>query len=436
MTYAVLLDVGGTFLKGAAIKSGADKIGTISRQSGPALVLSRDGSAVLNPAHLQGAVGRLCQEIVDSQNGLPSGIFLTGQMHGLVLTHLDGTPISDVITWRDSMRCAVNGREESAIPIIQSRCSREDLRVFGNELREGLPIATLFSRATLGLKVAGLVPHSIISFCAAGLTGFAEFPLMHETDAAAHGFYDIIRKRWGETALTQLDLEGMVLPRVTDELMPCGYSHNYGCPVYVAVGDQQTSLYGVSLEPGELSLNIATGSQVSAVIADPSFNAQLRPFFQGNYLSTVTHIPAGRALNALMSLVSELSELDNDQLWQLVSEKTINQQQTELRVDLSFFPSATGSSGLISGITETNLEVGHLFRSAVIEMASQYQHFSKLIFPTDDFRNVVVSGGLATRFLPLMQEIKGAFGDRHYRISRSEDASLEGLRRLTEKLDR
>lgn len=114
--------------------------------------------------------------------------------------------------------------------------------------------------------------------------------------------------------------------------------------------------------------------------------------------------------------------------------KTIAERTSTLNVDLAFFPSVSGSSGEVADITETNFTVGKLFRSAVHEMAMQYRRFTTELFPLDDFNAVVISGGLATRFSPLMEEIKAIFGECSYRISTSEDATLQGLARISGQL--
>lgn len=434
MSYAILIDVGGTFLKGTTVDLASQQLNSIVRRGGPPLRLSTDGSATLDAIHLRQAVHDLCRELVATTGDSPKAIFVSGQMHGVVLTDQAGNPKSDVVTWRDSLSSRINEREVSPTSIIRERCGAADLMSFGNELREGLPLATLTSRRTRGLHVAGLIPHSLISYCASSLINFSQEPLMHSTDAAAHGFYRVATNSWGDEVLEQLGLAGLVLPRVVKDVEPYGTSQEFNCSVYIAVGDQQASLYSMNLERNEVSLNIATGSQVTKLLDSPNSPAQLRPYFHGKFISTVTHVPAGRALNVLVNLVGELSGLESDKLWEEIAMKTIAERTSTLNVDLAFFPSVSGSSGEVADITETNFTVGKLFRSAVHEMAMQYRRFTTELFPLDDFNAVVISGGLATRFSPLMEEIKAIFGECSYRISTSEDATLQGLARISGQL--
>jgi sugar (pentulose or hexulose) kinase len=432
--YVILIDVGGTFLKGTTASGSFSQRPEIIRRMGPTLTLSKDGAAILDPRQLHRDLVVLCRELAESEQGKLDGIFITGQMHGLVLVDSGGDPVTEVITWRDSLSYKLDGKEISSVAVIANILGPERLVTLGNELREGIPVATLLARRSRGQQVVNCVPHSLISFCAASLTGFSGQSIMHSTDAAAHGFLSVADGCWDLEVLNALGLGGMILPEVTDELVSYGNSTEFKCPVYVAVGDQQAALFGMNLQQDELSLNIATGSQVSALVAEPVFVAQLRPYFHGQFLSTITHIPAGRALNALVDLVTELSSLTSDEAWQLISIRTAQEEGTRLGIDLSFFPSATGSTGYITNITEGDLRVGQLFRSAVQAMADQYRHFATKICPNDEFASVVISGGLATRFTPLLDAIRSSFGHQSYRVSSTEDASLEGLWQLSSRL--
>ena len=76
--------------------------------------------------------------------------------------------------------------------------------------------------------------------------------------------------------------------------------------------------------PAELSLNISTGSQVSLLTETPlPGNYQTRPYFAGRFLNTITHLPAGRSLNALVELLGELALAEGHVLrdpWSTISE--------------------------------------------------------------------------------------------------------------------
>ena len=97
-------------------------------------------------------------------------------------------------------------------------------------------------------------------------------------------------------------------------------------PLFAPVGDYQCSQAGALLEPGELSVNISTGSAVIQFAEGREFgDFQTRPWFDGRHLKTITHIPGGRALNALVRLLSELAEAQGLKLrdpWDYILEQS------------------------------------------------------------------------------------------------------------------
>src|SRR5581483_9961733 len=108
----------------------------------------------------------------------------------------------------------------------------------------------------------------------------------------------------------RLGIEGLVWPAIADHRRPIGHWLVRGreVPVYPSLGDQQCALRGVGLEADDLSINISTGSQISRLTDRPTpGDYQTRPYFDGRFLNTITHLPAGRSLNTLVDLLTELA---------------------------------------------------------------------------------------------------------------------------------
>ena len=106
-------------------------------------------------------------------------------------------------------------------------------------------------------------------------------------------------------------------------------------PCYPPVGDHPCALAGALLDFGELSLNISTGSQVSlrSEHAEPG-DYQTLPFFDGQFLHRISNLPAGRALNALVRLLSELAEAEGLTLrdpWSYIAKAAAAKAPGELR---------------------------------------------------------------------------------------------------------
>jgi len=424
------IDVGGTFLKGAILDSAESTLRNVIRRPGTDLHLDTDGQATLDPVQLVKAVRQLCSELM-AQTPHCDGILITGQMHGCILTDPQGQPTTPVITWRDSLKTLSGNEYIRSSDYIQNKISKKQITDLGNELRDGLPISTLSARKSRGTIFSNLTAHSLISFVAHQLTHNKERPLMHVTDAAAHGLFNIQDMGWDLDVIRAIGLEDLRFPEVTQTISPVGISNEFACPVFVAIGDQQASLLGASLKADEISLNIATGSQVSRIFDGAVDGTQTRPYFFGQLLTTVTHIPAGRALNVLAGLLTELSEVSTDEAWELISSLATQEQLWPLSIDLSFFPSITGDRGKIENIMETNFTVGNLFSSASKWMANTYAEYARLLNRSLDPESIVLSGGLVSRFKPLGSEIRKRFAHSTIREYEGEDASLGGLLKIS-----
>jgi sugar (pentulose or hexulose) kinase len=236
---------------------------------------------------------------------------------------------------------------------------------------------------------------------------------------------------WHQGVLSLLGVEGLRWPAVRGHgevvgRLPVG---SRAIPCYTPVGDYQCAMVGTLLVPGELSLNISTGSQVSLLKPRLAFgNYQTRPFFDGRFLATITHIPAGRALNALVRFLSELAETQALSLadpWPYIARKAAEAGKTEMRVDLAFFDSACGDHGQITHIREAELTVGHLFRAAFENMADNYYACASRLSPDQAWRNLVLSGGLAQ--IDILRQLICDRFQKDYRLSPTAEDTLLGL---------
>lgn len=210
-------------------------------------------------------------------------------------------------------------------------------------------------------------------------------------------------------------------------------------PCYPAVGDHQCALLGAGLEEGELSLNISTGSQVSMLTQSlvPG-DYQTRPFFDNRFLNTITHLPAGRSLNALVDLLSELSIAEGRPLqdpWTSIVSAVDRTPSTDLKADLSFFAGSMGDHGSIGNIRLENLSVGHLFIAAFSCMADNYELCAGRLSPDRAWKQVVLSGGLPQK-LPRLNQILAARFPGPIRSPKVIEEALEGLLRLTRSIER
>ncbi|MBL8227980.1 MAG: hypothetical protein JNL98_05865 [Bryobacterales bacterium] len=355
------------------------------------------------------------RELLDAlwpDSGECRALMVSGQMHGFVSTDSNGVATSNYVSWLDQ-------RSAADFEVTRGRIGDAAYQALGNELRPGIALATLASMRRAG-TFSGVSVCSLASYVVSQL---CQTPAVEEpTYAASLGALDLLGMRWHRDALAVLDLDAIVWPELRSIAEPAGKWR--GVPVYPAVGDQQCSLAGALLAEGELSINVSTGSQIASIARElQAGRSQNRPYFDGLFLRTVTHLPAGRALDSLMRLLTEMG-CDRDP-WQYVLEAAAAVPSTDVQANLCFFPGPLGSSGGFQGLTEQNLTAGHLFRAAFEAMASNY-HQAAAWLGQKHFAGIVFSGGLVQKSAVLRDCIVRKFAIP-WRSSPTEEDCMLGL---------
>ena len=314
--------------------------------------------------------------------------------------------------------------------VLTRRISAEQRKQLGNELRPGTPSNFLFWLAERGELEAGLTPVSMPDFVLSVLCGSP--PGVEATNGMAYGLLNLETMDWHREVIDELGLTGVRWPIVRKEGEIVGRL-KLGAntiPCYAPVGDYQCALLGALLEMGELFLNISTGSQVSRLTPRLILgDYQSRPFFDGMFLNTFTHIPAGRALDVLVDLLTELArgqKIDLPDPWSYIAQEALRGQDSDLRMDLNFFASPFGDHGAISTIRQDNLTVGHLFRAAFHNMTDRYYDCALRIWPERSWQRLVFSGGLISKLAALRQIIQERF-QSDYRMAPYAEDTLTGL---------
>jgi sugar (pentulose or hexulose) kinase len=201
-------------------------------------------------------------------------------------------------------------------------------------------------------------------------------------------------------------------------------------PCYTPVGDYQCALVGALFGSEEVSLNIATGSQVSRMTPELTLgDYQTRPFFQGKFLNTFTSPPGGRALNVIVNLLCELPRSQGLELqdpWETLVRAAAEVGKTDLEVDLNFFPTPRGDRGHIANIRQDNLTMGQLFLAAFRNMADSFYDCAARLDAEKSWKNLLFSGGIACKLEILRQVIQQRFACS-YRATPLEEDTLFGL---------
>jgi|694.fasta_scaffold45581_7 sugar (pentulose or hexulose) kinase len=431
------LDLGATYIKSARIDAEEFSMNGIERIPFP----SFDGNygKTVSMRRILDSVSQAIQVQLSSHPEKCQGVLLSNQMHGLVLMR-EKDFCSPFISWQD-LRCLESEDGVSSFQKLKNRLGIFSvLHETGEYLRPGFPITQLFRLQGMGEKLG-----VVCDLGSAIVSALTENPVqqIHMSNAAATGCWDIKKGDWHRDIIRTAKIDCFDWPGVVVGEEVLGYLKWGGrtIPVYPSVGDQQVSLLGAGLwRDDQVSFNIATGSQVSRLSSEFQVgDFQTRPYFQGRYLQTITHLPAGRALNALLKLFTELSpQLDLDLAWTEVTRKVDHDLSfsSRLKVNLGFFPSAIGNEGSLTGLTEENLNVSSVLKACFVSIVQNHIEALKRI--NQDSRQIseyIGSGGIMQKSRFLQSAFYNYLGEPIRLSEQSEDA-LWGLASRTREIAR
>lgn len=426
------LDIGSSSIKGGILDIATGRVDHVAKTAFPDPVAGLPSGFHEVPADaiLQATrqvVAALLRKAPDARR-----LCVSSQMGGVVLLDARGDPLTRYLSWRDQ-RSLVRPPEGGPAPLHRLRDAWSDAQFeqLGKELKPGSTTALLHWLAGQGRLPAAATPVTIGDYVIAALC--ASPPRMHRTHAI--GLIDLRSGDWHHEAFAAAGIGGLAWPRLADEDEVIGQAELAGTRLdcHAAIGDQQAALFGIGLEPAELSINCSTGSQVSLIT--PHFqpgDCQSRCWFGGRFLNTVTHIPAGRSLAVLEALLTQLPRaagLEMQDSWRLIAAATEAADGGGLACDLSFFSSAMGDRGRIEHITTENLTAGNLFCAAFDFMADSYLACSRRLAARPAWNRLAISGGLVQAFPALRRRLAARFPLAMREVPEQEE-TLMGLLRL------
>ncbi len=421
----IAIDIGSSSIKGAIVDVSLNTIcHTISRPFPLPVTGLPVGFVEIKPSAVVEAVRGLVDSLLEYSKSIRH-VWISGQMGGVVLCDTSGSALTNYLSWRDQRSLEPIAEDCSLLEEIGRKWTKDVFSSLGNELQVGSTSTLLYWLHRHGKIGIEAIPCSVSDYVIANLAGKA--PTMHATYAI--GLLDLGQRCWHWDALGRIELDRVSWPQLIkdQEVVATWRIGNRTLDVHGAFGDHQTALLGAGLGHDELSINVSTGSQVSHRTKEfvPG-NYQSRIFFGNEWLNTVTHLPAGRALNALMELLSELSSAEEVELkrpWETIAQKMAEVDHTDLKVNLNFFTTPLGSVGDLKNITTENLKIGHLFVAACETMAENYQQIAHRIAPVGSYRSLVLSGGLP-HALPRLRELIRKRFNVPIRDSQSEETLL------------
>ena len=279
-------------------------------------------------------------------------IGVTGQMHGIVYTDSNGSAVSPLYIWQD---------ERGNLPYKDTTYAKylDSFSGYGN--------VTDFYNRENGIRPEGAVSYCTIhDYFVMRLCGLKK-PLMHASDAASFGCYDVKEKKFNYDCNVDI---------TADYSIAGTYK---GVPVSVAIGDNQASVFSTLADEDCVLLNIGTGSQVSIVSDNPVIadNIETRPYFEGKYLIVGSALCGGRAYSLLKNFYSEIfcytQSVDDDAVYAIMNKMLENAENTSLKVDTRFAGTRKNPEicGAISDITTENFHPSNLTLGVLEGMATE-----------------------------------------------------------------
>lgn len=432
MSVSLLLDFGATRIKSALVD---DKTGALSQmQSRPCTAAVREGNRFEIPlAKLTEDFLSVCREYAaraDFQR-----IMLCSQMHGFVLVDEEEQPLTEYISWQDErvLEASAPG-EKSAWELFSQEFGPIFKEVTGMRLRAGFPAVKILDfvrrKRVKYVKVLSL-PEALLL---AGRT----LNKVHITMAAGSGCVEFDSRKPWKPMLDFFARAGGGVQVAFNEIVsgevPAGELELAGrmIPVWTGVGDHQCAVLGAGNTLDTLSVNIGTGSQVSAVCrkAPVTADTERRHFFDLQELQTITHIPAGRVVEKLVAFYDSLTGKNG---WESFNAVTLEEaDRAQARFDLAFFPDAWGyrQGGGLSGLTLEGLNEKNLWASLWRSFAMQYVEAARFFEPAR--KSAVLSGGKLAKN-PVLAEYLQDKLHLPVKIADSADETLIGLAVLARK---
>ena len=398
--YALGIDIGTTSIS-AAVTDGRS-ISTFSVPNDAALpadgaARTQDSGAILR------AVRALVDGLIDKYPGI-CRIGFDGQMHGIVYVDRSGGAVSHLFTWQD-------GRGDLPLPSGESACEKI-ARATGYRVYSGYGCAThLYNIEN------GLVPDGAFRFCtiadyaAMSLCGAAG-PVVHPTNAASLGLFDVKSGRFNREAARAAGIDPSFFPDVSDSVRPIG--EYKGIPVYTAVGDNQAAYYG-SMPDGGVLCNFGTGSQISVAVdgyRPDGGGVECRPYFGGKYLLSGSALCGGRAYAALEKFFRAYVGTDEPQyrrLDELAEEGFASGRALDVTTLFCGTREDPSLRGSVTGIGEENFTPQALAYGVLRGMAKElYGYYLEMGLPAPAL--VTASGNAARKGPTLRRVISEVFG--------------------------
>ena len=271
MGVCVGLDIGTSSTKGLAITAdGRVQAAAAAAHGAPPVVAGiseQDPEAWVDSAH----------HVLRSLGTVrPSGIGLTGQMHGLVLLDAHGRVLRPAILWNDG-RATTERQWLEELHGVDWLIERT-----GNRALPGFTAASLLwvqrNEPDVWREVRQIVlPKDYVRMRLCGELD-EHAAVTDVSDASGTLLFDVAARDWSDALLDALELDRRFVPWVVESGSRIGITRE-GSPVAAGAGDQAAAALGLGLSDGSLGIALGTsgviaGVQRTSALIDPEARLQ------------------------------------------------------------------------------------------------------------------------------------------------------------------
>lgn len=359
-------------------------------------------------------------------------IGIAGQMHGIVYLDESGDAISPLYTWEDN---------RGNLPYMDGVSYAEYMtQTTGFHMATGYGLTTYFFHLKNQQIPDGAVKIStIMDYVAMKLCG-EKRPMIHSTNAAALGLFDLKQRCFDLDALSAVEIDPAILPQVLAREEYIGTLSNssiaeYEIKVTVPIGDVQAGIFSLVREDNDVVLNIGTSSQVSCVNDNCVFLEKLdcKPFVQGKYILLGAGLCGGSSFQLLNDFYRQVcSAFSQDVSKDLVYEKMMSLAEQSYKTDaLQVRTQFRGRRdnpalrGSISDIGIDNFTPGALtlgfLRGVCAEMLDYYW-----MMPANCRNGRLLLAGNALRRNPLLRKLSAEIFDSEVFLTQYQEEAATG----------
>jgi sedoheptulokinase len=406
----ITLDIGTTKICALAVDEDSGAVLEILSGDNAFLPSSHPWERIQDPEHILGIVEGMCSALIKKHTPIRS-IGVSGQMHGILYVNASGRAVSPLYTWQDMC---------GALPCRDGKTYVEYLNDLSpGNIAAGYGLITHFYRGCTNAIPAGasaictIGDYIVLSLCR------IRKPLIHTTNAAGLGFFDLSRHSFDFYNMERGGVDPSFLPPLSGEYEMLGETQS-GIPVCAAIGDNQAGFLGsVHDADSSILINMGTGSQISLVSRRPEkmHGLELRPFFEDRFLLVGASLSGGRAyalLEEFFQGVLRMAGTPADYpLYPMMDNcaLTARPPACPLEINTMFAGSREDSSvrGWIKNISEDNFTPALMARGFLDSMVRELYDMFLPVPEKTKYKHLIGSGNGIRKNLPLRRIISKKF---------------------------